>query len=187
MRFGSGIVWVLAAAVSVSATAQDLGAAAAKEKKRREAQKAASEKTRTRSLTDEDLPKQDGAAGAAGTAVQDSEPGRSSSSNDEDKRARAAEIKASLGKCQATLVSAREALKAAEAEVPAAPVPADDPFTEEPPAEDAPSPEEALRLARLSKDEKVLAAKSRIGDVEKQCAEIEDMARQENIPAGWIR
>jgi hypothetical protein len=184
MRRAGAIVWILAMAVSVSATAQDMGAAAAKEKKRREAQKAASEKAKAKTFTDEDLPKQEG---VAGTAPEESETSRGSSASDEDKRARAAEIKASLGKCQATLVSARAALKAAETEMPPAPVPSDDPFTEEPPDEGAPSPEEALRQARQSKDEKVQAAKLRIGDVEKQCAEIEDSARQENIPAGWIR
>lgn len=191
MRLASGIAWILAVAVAGSATGQSLGEAAAREKKRREAQKAAGSKkdnTKTKTYSDEDLPKREPAVESdAGQAPDES---RSLAASDEGKRARAAEIKRSLQECQANLVSARTALQAAETAPEAVPLPGDDPFNEQPPPEGTPEgtpPESTPPEVHLTKEQKVQEAKALIVQTERQCDDIEDSARKEGIPPGWIR
>lgn len=187
MRWASGIAWILAVAVAGSATGQSLGEAAAKEKKRREAQKAAGSKTesrKTKTYSDEDLPKREPAVESeAGQAPDES---RSLAASDEGKRVRAAEIKRSLQQCQANLASARTALQTAETASEAVPLPGEDPFSEQPPPEGTP-PQSTPPEVPLTKDQKVQEAKALIVQTERQCNDIEDSARKEGIPPGWIR
>lgn len=189
-RTVAGITGLLCLALTGPVVAQSLGDAAAREKKRREALEAARKRTPPKgtSYVDQDLPKNEGAA-PSGDGGQDVPPARSSETEEADKRARALEIKAELEQCRGALVTAREALKAAENDVPVVPKPSDDPFNEEPPAEEGaePTTEEQTPKPPPTKEERIRDAKAVVRDTAQRCEDIEDQARKERIPPGWIR
>jgi hypothetical protein len=163
--------------VAAPASSQTLGEAAKKEKERREAKKG----TETRVITEEELKQADGKGVAlppSGAKAASPSPGSSSRrvvrvatdadaagdvpSADADLRQRASSLRSRMTSCQGDVASAEKALRTAEQT-----------------AWRAGSSNSATSL--------VEEAKSRLEGAKRRCDEIEDEARRQGIPPGYLR
>jgi len=175
--------WLTVTALVLGCTslwAQSLGEAATREKKRREAQE---RKDPPKTITDEDLKKYGPVEGSSRTpesrsvspAPADSTVRNPSSTElaDERKRTVAEGIRGRVLACQDDVAAARDTVKQLESQLERAPYQTDVYWRTETIRQ---------RLERLIKEAQV-----RVDGTRRRCDEIEDEARKQSIPPGWIR